>query len=63
MEKEQNKRSTRLIGIIVIVILAGIIAFAVYNNRKTEQAAKAAEEWASHMQRPWEDMRLRPRRM
>lgn len=59
MEKEQSKRSPRIIGFIVIVVLAGIIAFAVYNNRKTEHAAKAAEEWASHMQRPWEDMEIK----
>lgn len=58
MEKEK-KTSTRLVGVIIIVLLAGIIAFAVYNNRKTEQAAKAAEEWASHMQRPWEDMEIK----
>ena len=58
MEKEK-KTSTRLVGVIIIVLLAGIIAFAVYKNRKTEQAAKAAEEWASHMQKPWEDMEIK----
>lgn len=58
MGKEQNK-STWFVGILIVILLAGIIAFAVYNNKKTEQAAKAAEEWAAHMKRPWESMEIK----
>ena len=58
MEKE-HKKSNWFVGILIVVILAGIIGFAVYNHQQTEKAAKAAEEWAAHMQKPWESMEIK----
>ena len=59
MEKEQRKRSPWIIGIIAVVLLAGIIGFAVYNHRQTEKAAKAAQEWAEHFAEPWKNMEIK----
>jgi len=59
MEKETKKKSTWLAGIIAIVLLAGIIGFAVYNHNATDKASKAAQEWADQMSRPWENMEIK----
>ncbi|MCR5408592.1 MAG: hypothetical protein K6E61_05770 [Bacteroidales bacterium] len=59
METEQKNNSTRIAGIIAIVLLVGIISFAVYEHRKTEKAVKAAQEWADRMSRPWETMEIK----
>ena len=59
MEKEQNKKSTWLAGIIAAVLVIGIVCFAVYNHRSTEKASKAAQEWAEQVSRPWENMEIK----
>ena len=58
MEKE-HKKSNWFVGILIVVILAGIIGFAVYNHQQTEKAAKAAREWAEQMSKPWEHMEIK----
>lgn len=59
MEKEKNKKSTWLAGIIAIVLLAGIIGFAVYEHKQTEKAFKAGQEWAEQMKEPWKKMEIK----
>ena len=59
MEKETKKKSTWLAGIIAIVLLAGIIGFAVYEHKQTEKAVKAGQEWAEQMKEPWKKMEIK----
>ena len=54
-----NKKLTCFVCILIVVILAGIIGVALNNHNEAKKAAKAVEEWAMHMQRPWEDMEIK----
>lgn len=59
MEKPKNKKSSWLIGIIVIVIFAGVIGFVAYEHKQTERAVKAGQEWAEQMKEPWKKMEIK----